>query len=100
MSNKVILSSTQKDLHGDTLSLEHLKKGVETINGLKKIRMLINHRRDLPPIGYWTNGELEENNDLYLLKAEPIQYKSREILTGKKKLVKEWTIFFLNKKNI
>lgn len=89
MSNKVTVSSTQKDLHGDTLSLEHLKKGVDTINGEKKMRMLINHRRDLPPIGYWTNGELEEKSDVYLLKAEPIPYKSRETLTGKTILIKE-----------
>ena len=89
MSNKVVVSSTQKDLHGDTLSLEHLKKGVETINGDKKMRMLIDHRRDLPPIGYWTNGELEEQNEVYLLKAEPILYKSREIITGNTVLIKE-----------
>lgn len=89
MSNKVTVSSTQKDLHGDTLSLEHLKKGVETINGDKKMRMLINHRRDLPPIGYWTNGELDELSDVYLLKAEPILYKRREILTGTTVLIKE-----------
>ena len=89
MSNKVIVSSTQKDLHGDTFSLEHLKKGVETINGDKKMRMLINHRRDLPPIGYWTNGELDEQNEVYLLKAEPILYKSREIIAGNTVLIKE-----------
>lgn len=89
MSNKITISSSQRDLHGDTLSFEHLKKGVETINGDKKIRMLINHRRDLPPIGYLTNGELTEENNIYLLKAEPVFLKYREIIAGNKALIKE-----------
>lgn len=88
MSNKVTISSSQRDLHGDTHSVDMLKKGVESINGCKKMRMLIDHRRDLPPIGYWDNAELEEQKDVFLLKAEPILYQKKEII-GNTALIKE-----------
>ncbi len=89
MTNKVTVSSSSKDLHGDTHSLDMLTKGVETINGTTKMRMLINHRRDLPPIGYWDNAELDEHNSVYLLKAEQIFYSKRETITDKPGLIKE-----------
>lgn len=89
MSNKVTISSSSKDLHGDTNSFEMLTKGLETINGTTKMRMLINHRRDLPPVGYWDNAELDEKNSIYLLKAEPILYSKRETFTEKPTLIKE-----------
>ena len=89
MSDKVTISSSSKDLHGDTNSFDLLTKGVEIINGAKKMRMLINHRRDLPPIGYWDNAELDEENFVYLLKAEPIPYSKKEIIMSKSTLIKE-----------
>ena len=89
MKNKVTLSSSSTDLHGDTQTIEMLKQGVTDINGANKVRMLINHRRDLPPIGYWNNAELEYHENLYLLKAEPIYYTKKEIIDSSSNLIKE-----------
>lgn len=90
MGDKVVISSTSVDSHGDKQSVELLKKGVESINSSSKMRMLINHRRDLPPLGYWDHAEVEERNTVSLLKAEPILYQKREIITSEKTtLIKE-----------
>lgn len=89
MDKKVTVSSSSRDIHGDTLSIELLKQVGEQINGIQKMRMLINHRRDLPPIGYWDNAELEYKEELCLLKAEPIRFQKKEAIVGKNDFIKE-----------
>lgn len=80
MVEKVILRSMTTDLHGDFIPLNMMEDDVTTINGKCKMRYLINHRRDIPPIGYFDNAEIQEVDNIIHVFAEPIAFKNKSVL--------------------
>jgi hypothetical protein len=89
MSEKFILSSSNKDLHGINFSRTMLEEGVLRINGQQKMRYLVNHRREYPLLGYIDNAELIEREDTYLLIAERILYSKKENIDWDSELLAE-----------
>nr|WP_121269851.1 hypothetical protein [Pedobacter schmidteae] len=78
MTEKVIVRSSTIDRHGDQTPLELMEKYVESVNGVLKMRYLANHRRDIPPIGYFDNGEIIKKEDIYHAVVEPISFTNRK----------------------
>lgn len=79
MAEKAILRSSSVDLHGDLTLHSELNKFVESINSGEKMRYLVNHRTDLPPVGYFDHAELIEKDHIYHAIAEPIGFVNRVI---------------------
>lgn len=67
------------DKHGDYKPGEILNGMVSHINGDEKMRMLVNHRRDLPPIGYWDDGEIIVQNNTNCVAAQEYFFDRRII---------------------
>lgn len=88
MANKVTLSSSHIDSHGDTLK-DGLANMVIAINKDHKMRMLLNHKRELPPIGFWDNGVLVQEQEHLYVKAEENFYGDRTNLWWDSNLVLE-----------
>lgn len=102
MSKKVIISSATVDLHGDFTPIETLQQSLIQLNGVKKMRYLVNHRRDIPPIGYFDNGEINEINKVHHLMMEPIVFQNRSQISWDSKLLLEdggQIISFMKKKH-
>ena len=74
-SDLVTLSSSRKDLHGDLISSEQLQEMARQLNGPLKVRLLVAHRRDIPPYGHWGGAQVVEENGLHVLKARQIFHK-------------------------
>ncbi|ALR29291.1 hypothetical protein ATE47_01525 [Chryseobacterium sp. IHB B 17019] len=91
MSEKVIIRSATIDLHGDYIPLKMLQDYVVAINGNTKMRYLANHRRDIPPIGYFDNAEIREKEGIHHVLVEPILYKNRTVIPWDNKLFMEET---------
>lgn len=89
MAGKVILRSMTTDLHGDFIPLHIMEDYVTAINGKYKMRYLINHRRDIPPIGYFDNAEIKEIDNIIHVFAEPIIFKNRTSIFIDTELVSE-----------
>jgi len=68
------------DLHGDFIPLNMMEDYVTAINGKNKMRYLINHRRDIPPLGYFDKAEIRKIDDLIHVYAAPIILKNRTSL--------------------
>lgn len=79
---KYIIRSAAVDRHGELVALENLQQVQETINGLEKMRMLLNHRPELPPIGYWDNAELGKEKNMDVVRASIIKYNPPEPIEG------------------
>src|ERR1700748_981001 len=77
MAKKRILLSEGMDAHGDFKPKYLLEKTIESINGAEKMRMLVNHRRDLPPLGYWDNAEIVVEQATNCVAAEEKFYRER-----------------------
>ncbi len=78
MKNKVTIASSHVDRHGDTMR-DVLQKTMEAMNGSTKSRMLVNHKRNLPPIGYWDNAEIVSEGKHHYLKADEKFYRNRQV---------------------
>ncbi|WP_276360196.1 hypothetical protein [Daejeonella sp. H1SJ63] len=89
MGEKVIIRSATVDRHGDYIPLQHLEDYVNTVNGNQKLRYLINHRRDLPPIGYFDNAEIQLQSNLYHVLVEPIAFHNKTIVSWNNSLIIE-----------
>ncbi|WP_158797525.1 hypothetical protein [Pedobacter sp. L105] len=89
MAEKVIIRSSNIDKHGDFVPLEQMKQYVESVNGILKIRYLANHRRDIPPIGYFDNGEIFKENNSYHVMVEPIVFLNRNQAVWNKNFIIE-----------
>lgn len=89
MREKFIISSATVDRHGDYIPLEILQKSLNKLNGHKKMRYLVNHRRDIPPIGYFDNGEIQEINKIHHLLMEPIVFQNRISISWDSNLLSE-----------
>jgi len=77
MGEKLIIRSSTADKHGDFIPLEQMKSYVETVNGEQKLRYLANHRRDLPPLGFLDNAEIQQKENVYHTLVEPIVFANR-----------------------
>lgn len=88
MSKRVIISSDHIDRHGDLLTKEALESGAKIINGDRKVRWSVEHKRDLPPLGKIINAKVENLNDHYYLTVEQIKYDIYENVEWHQDLVK------------
>ncbi len=79
-SNLITLSSTYVDLQGDVVPLESLEDLARQINGRTKGRLLIDHRRDIPPYGYWGQAIIVQEKGYHLLKARQFLYNPPSLL--------------------
>ena len=79
MSKKTVGRSTTIDKHGDYVGLNQLQDYVEVVNGNLKLRYLVNHRRDLPPVGYLDNAEIIRNGAIHHALVEPIAFLNRKV---------------------
>ncbi|MBV6880448.1 hypothetical protein NG800_014005 [Epilithonimonas ginsengisoli] len=77
------------DLHGDFIPFNIMEDYVKIINGNYKMRYLINHRRDIPPLGYFDNAEIKEVNKIFHVFAEPLVFKNRVTANFDKSLILE-----------
>jgi len=89
MAEKVVVRSHTVDKHGDYVPLNIMKDYVHVVNGKNKMRYLVNHRRDLPPLGYWDNAEIKEIGPILNAIAEPIRFINRSIIDWNKDLIIE-----------
>jgi len=65
-----------------------LESGAEIINGERKVRMGVQHKKDLPPLGKIINARVEESDGHYYLVAEQFEYDTYEDVSWNKDLVK------------
>ncbi|HJV20084.1 MAG TPA: hypothetical protein VJ552_09430 [Sediminibacterium sp.] len=79
---KHILRSAVPDLQGEHVTLENLQDIQAAVNAEKKMRMLVNHRRDLPPLGFWDEAEITKENNIDTVKAAFVRYGSPEPVDG------------------
>lgn len=77
MADKVIVRSAVIDRHGDFIPLRMMEEYVVTVNGTQKMRYLANHRRDIPPIGYFDNAEIQKIDNVHHTLVEPIIFGNR-----------------------
>jgi hypothetical protein len=77
MSNKVIIRSATIDLHGDLTTVEMLQDYANAVNGSLKMRYLANHRRDIPPIGYFDEAEIQYVDGVHHVWVLPVEYVER-----------------------
>lgn len=63
MTNRVTISSTHVDLHGDRMSKEALEMGVRQINSERSIPITVEHNRTLPPLGRLSQAEVLQGDD-------------------------------------
>ncbi|WP_333624547.1 hypothetical protein [Sphingobacterium siyangense] len=89
MAEKVIIRSLTVDKHGDFVPLKMMEAYVLVVNGENKMRYLANHRRDLPPLGYWDNAEIKVIGYVHNTLAEPIRFKNRSFPDWEKDLIME-----------
>jgi hypothetical protein len=90
MGDKIIVASNHRDSHGFVMTEQALSGMVEQINGELKIPMLMNHRRELPPLGRHGNAQLLKDGSTVYVTAEIEEYADREeVVLDDKNLVKE-----------
>lgn len=76
-------------MHGDFVPLKLMEEYVAGINGESKMRYLANHRRDIPPIGYFDNGEIRLIGNIHHAMVEPITYANRTTASWDNSLIIE-----------
>ncbi|MCD8035053.1 MAG: hypothetical protein LUF83_12290 [Alistipes sp.] len=85
-----IISTTHRDSHGDTMSLEALQDMVDCVNNVNtRIRMSVDHRKDLPPNGRIENAVLVQKEDYYAVEADFCEFEKREFVEWDNTLIKE-----------
>lgn len=77
---RIVMSSNRLDSHGEVMMKEALEGAAVQINGEKKIPYVMNHKRELPPLGILVDGRTEQQDDLILLTAAPMLFPKREII--------------------
>lgn len=83
-----ILATTNRDSHGDVISLEALQQMCDIMNGERTVRMGINHNPLLPPLGQYSKAYIvKDERGEYLLCADPILLDNYEIIDEKENLV-------------
>ena len=58
MSEKVIIRFSILDRHRDYVPLKQMEQVVDSVNGESKMRYLVSHRRDFPPVVYLIMAKL------------------------------------------
>lgn len=89
MGERVIIRSSVPDRHGDGTPVELLMEHVTIVNSDQKMRFLANHRRDLPPIGYFTNAELLQAEDIYHVTVEQVNFCNQSVANWNENLLIE-----------
>ncbi|TCD03221.1 hypothetical protein [Pedobacter psychroterrae] len=89
MGEKLTIRSATVDKNGDYVALEQMQEYVNTVNGERKLRYLANHRRDLPPVGYISNAEIRQIENIYHALAEPVVFINREQVSWDQSLLME-----------
>lgn len=78
---KYTISSTHLDSQGWMMTKEALEGAIPQINGIRKMRVGLEHNRTFPPFGIVTNAELEQRNDNhYYLNAEMWYFDKQDIV--------------------
>ncbi|WKN30319.1 hypothetical protein PZB74_15245 [Porifericola rhodea] len=88
MTNRIVLSSDHVDSHGDVMTKAALESVAKIINGDRKVRCTVDHKRDLPSWGKLINARVEEIDGHYYLTAEQIEYDIYEDVDWNKDLIK------------
>lgn len=90
MGEKIILATSKVDKHNDILTKEGMEKSLTSLTGERRLRWLINHRRDLPPLGYISNFSIQEDNSSvsYLI-GETFHYDQRQAVEWDNTLIIE-----------
>ena len=65
MEDRVIIASNHRDSHGEVITKGALDNMAETINGPRKVRWTIEHKRQLPPLGKAAEARVEEKEGYY-----------------------------------
>ena len=87
---RIVMSSNRLDSHGEVMMKEALEGAAVQINGEKKIPYVMNHKRELPPLGILVDGRTEQQDDLIRLTAAPMLFPKREIINIEgEELIKE-----------
>lgn len=89
---KIVISSTHLDSHGDIMALSALESMLPFLNGSRKPRIGLEHIRTFPPYGVIMNGEIiKGNDDHYYLTAESCYFDKQEkiVLEDGIELIKE-----------
>lgn len=79
MTQKVIIRSATIDRHGDMTTVDMLRDYADAVNGPLKMRYLANHRRDIPPMGYFDGAEIQNIDCVYHVWVLPIEYTERAV---------------------
>lgn len=53
------------------------------------MRYLANHRRDIPPIGYFINAEIQQHGNLYHAMVEPVEFANHKQIEWNENLIVE-----------
>ena len=69
-SQRLVLSSSHIDKHGDVMTKEALESSLKYINGKRKPRLGLDHNRNFPPMGRLNNGEVIEKDGVFYLVAD------------------------------
>lgn len=76
-SMKVVLASTHVDSHRDRIPRKVLENSLLNVTGERRIRWLMNHRRDIPPMGYISDITLKDDADHTYMLGVTYPYEQR-----------------------
>lgn len=81
MNEKITITSTHTDSHGEKMTPEAIEEVAGRINGTRKMMLTVEHVRELPPIGKVLNAEIIKDIDgeLFVV-AEQKLFDKREIV--------------------
>lgn len=89
MNNRIQMMSNRVDKHGDMMTDGALEGAAQQINGELKLPWILNHRRDLPPLGRIVNAAVENKGNHLVLTAETAQFDKREDVPWDSSLIVE-----------
>lgn len=88
MTERIIISSDHVDKHGDIMTKEALESGAKIINGDRCVKLSIDHKREVPPIGKIADAEVIEKDGHFYLTARQIYFDKYEEISWNSNLVR------------
>lgn len=88
MANRITLASDHRDSHGEVITKEVLEMMAETVNGQRKVRWGVEHKRQLPPMGRAEDAKVEEKDGHHYLTVRQVKYDVYETVNWNEDLVK------------
>ena len=88
MANRLVISSDHVDRHGDRISKEALESAAQIINGERSVKLSIDHKREMPPIGKIGDALVEKKDDHFYLTAREILFDILEEIPWNSNLLK------------